>query len=112
RSTRSRSPRKRRRARCRWEPPQGRTNRRQSSLGELLDQKGTHLGGIDVGRDEAGADPARQDEGEPAALDLLVLSDEFHQAVGAPWAAGNRGDWDRQADRRKVALDALRLRRG
>src|SRR5262249_59333340 len=74
---------KRGRERWRGEPPQGRTNRRQSSLGELLDQKGTHLGGIDVGRDEAGADPARQDEGEPAALDLLVLSDEFHQAVGA-----------------------------
>src|SRR5215813_8700145 len=49
---------------------------------EFLDQKGVDLGGIDVGRDEAFADSARQDERQLASLDLFVLGDEFHQAVG------------------------------
>ena len=70
------------------------------------------LGGVNVGCDEACADSARQYEGQSTALDLLVLGDELHQAVRARQAARNRGDMDRQADSRKVALDALGLRRG
>ena len=38
------------------------------------------------------ADAARQDEGERAALDLLVLGDQVHQAVGVGHAAGHLGD--------------------
>jgi len=76
-------------------------------LGEFVDQKGADLGGVDVGRDEAGADPARQDERQLPSLDLLVLRDEFHQAVGVGQAARDRGDTDRQADGGKMTLDAL-----
>ncbi len=39
---------------------------------------------------KARADPARQDEGQLAALDLLVLRDQLHQPVDARRAAGNR----------------------
>src|SRR5215471_21404608 len=106
----SRSRRKRRRAGYRSEPPQGRTSRGLSSLGEFLDQKGVDLGGIDVGRDEAFADSARQDERQLASLDLFVLGNEFHQTVGAGQTTGNRGEMDRQTHRRKVTLHALGLR--
>src|SRR5258708_16660659 len=84
-------------------------SRRQSSLGELLDQKGTDLGGIDVGRNEACADPARQNESQLAALDLLVLGNELHQTIDTGHAARNGGRTRRQAARREVARDTLRL---
>src|SRR5262245_10885561 len=63
-------------------------------------------------RDEARTYSARQDEGQLAALDLLVLGNELHQAVGVGHATGDGGNMDRKADRGKMALDALGLRGG
>ena len=51
--------------------------------GKLLGEERAHLGGIDVACDKGLADAAHQDEGELAALDLLVLRDQVHQAVDA-----------------------------
>src|SRR5262245_31536830 len=48
---------------------------------ELCAQKCAHVLGIDVRRDERAADAARKNEGELAALDLLVLGDEVHQRI-------------------------------
>src|SRR5689334_17695499 len=44
-----------------------------SGLRQLRGEEVPHRTGIDAARDEAFADAARQDEGESAALDLLVL---------------------------------------
>src|SRR5262249_14517110 len=96
---------------CRSGPPQGQTNRRGSLLAELLDKEGADLGSVDVGRDEARADPARQDERQLTALDLLVLGNELHQAIDAGRAAGNLRGTRRQTACGEVALDALGLRR-
>src|SRR5215207_3527168 len=46
-----------------------------SSSGEFPREEGANLRGIDIGRDECAADAAHQDEGELAALHLLVLRD-------------------------------------
>src|SRR5262245_62154325 len=82
----------------------------RSSLGELFGEKRPYLVRIDVGRNEARADPARQDEGEPSALDLLVLGHEVEQAVDSGQGAGNLGDLGRQAGRGQVPAYAVRLR--
>ena len=68
-----------------------------------------HLGGIDVVATKACADAARQDEGQLAALHLLVLGDQVHQVVGVRQAAGDVRQCGRQADRGKMR--ARRARR-
>ncbi len=61
-------------------------------------RKARTAAGIDIAGDEALADAARQDEGQGAARDLLVLRDQLHQPVGVRQLAGNVGDAGRQAD--------------
>ena len=63
--------------------------------------------GSTSGAMKALADAAHQDEGELAALDLLVLRDQLHQPVGVRLLAGNCGDPDRQPDRGQMRTTAL-----
>ncbi|MBW8854935.1 MAG: hypothetical protein JF604_11570, partial [Bradyrhizobium sp.] len=65
--------------------------------------------GIDVVRDEGFSDAAGQYEGELAALHLLVLRNQVHQAVGRDIEAWHIADVCRQAGRRKVVRDAARI---
>src|ERR1700693_4006956 len=108
-SARSRWPRKKRTGPHRPERTRSRASLRGSSLGELLDQKGADVANFDVGCDEGFADPAREDEGQRAAIHLLVLSDQLHQPIGVRQTALHLRQMGRQAGRRKVACDALGL---
>src|SRR5262245_22375240 len=58
-------------------------------LGELFLNEGSHLGGLDVGRDEGATNASNQDEGQLASLDLLVLADQIHQPVRIRQAPGH-----------------------
>src|SRR5215831_2100792 len=78
-------------------------------LAEYCLKKGSDLTRIDIGCDEARADGVRQDEREAAALHLLVLGHELHQAVDCGSSAGNVAGPGRQADRGKMCGDARRL---
>ncbi len=53
-------------------------------------RKARDLGTVDAGGDEALPDAARQDEGERAVADLLVLGHGLHQGLGVAAAARNR----------------------
>ena len=71
---------------------------------------------LDIVCDHRAADRLQQDEGQLAALDLLVLRHQRHQRVGIrqPFL-GEAGDilqMGRQADRGKMALDARGVRLG
>src|SRR4051812_44746824 len=65
---------------------------------------------IYAGRDEAPADAARQDEGEPAGLHLLVLIHGSEKLVGRTRPARHIGEPRRETDRSKLLPDPLRLR--
>src|SRR6185369_11697529 len=54
---------------------------RPSCLRQFLREEVAHLRGIDIRRDERVADAAHQNEGQLAALHLLVLRDQLHQGV-------------------------------
>jgi len=72
-------------------------------------QKVPHIGGLDIGGDKAFADAAGQNEGQLAALDLLVLPDQRHQHIDIGLVAGNIGNARRQADGCKMTRDARGL---
>src|SRR5215471_7819958 len=80
-------------------------------LAEDCLEKGPDLARIDIGRDEACADGARQNERKAAALHLLVLRHQFHQPVDCGSSAWDVACLGRQADRGKMGGDALRLGR-
>src|SRR5882724_5373816 len=69
---------------------------------------------FDVGSDHGAADRREQDEGEPSALDLLVLRHQRHQRVGiAKPFLGKSGDvlqMGRQTDLGKMTPDARGIR--
>src|SRR5262249_56621126 len=71
-------------------------------LSEVLHKKVPDRAGLNIGRDEAFSDAARQDERQPPAPDLLVLGHQLHQAVDARHAAGHFGKARGQADRGKM----------
>jgi hypothetical protein len=64
-------------------------------------QESAHLRGIDIARDERLTDAAHQNEGELAALHLLVLSDQVHQRVRIVAQRRHIAEPGRQSNRRK-----------
>src|ERR1700722_11349052 len=91
--------------------PQQEPASRQCSWGELVDEERTHLGGVDIGRDESLADAADEKERHPPAPHLLVLRHQIHELVDARYAAGYLRNVGRQADLAEVALDPFGVRR-
>ena len=64
--------------------------------------------GLDRFRHETVANSAREDEGERAALDLLVLAHGLDDVVRAGVETGDVGNSRRQADRAQMRLDPIR----
>ena len=78
---------------------------------KLIGEEGAHVAPASTsGATKACADAARQDEGELAALHLLVLRDQVHQRVGVRHAAGDVRRCGRQADRREMRARRARRR--
>src|SRR5581483_7441316 len=73
----------------------------------LRDQEVARGGGVDALRHERVADAARQDEGQLAALGLLVLSHVRRQRIGAERTAGDVAEPRRQSGRGDGAGRAL-----
>src|SRR3569833_272325 len=57
--------------------------------GDGAGQKCAHFGGVDLVFDEGVADAAHENEGQRAALHLLVLCDEIHQGIDIRNAVGH-----------------------
>src|SRR6185503_20647101 len=76
------------------------------SGGQLLLDEVANLRGFDIARDKGLADTAHKDEGELAALHLLVLGHEIHQRVriGAKLRHVAEAGW--KPDRRQMMRNA------
>src|SRR5215469_12378377 len=74
--------------------------RPRQSLDRIAQERTQRVGG-DIATNESLADVARQDEADPAVLDLLVLAHELQQGIGV-----DAVDFRAQADAGEMAAHA------